>query len=148
MPGMKKGDERGYMLLNSLLDLALLLTLLPLVALFFVFIRSYSEDSDPRHLEWQLFAADFQTYLTEIDSIKVINNGGGVRIVQQETEYDIESYTTFIRKQKFRLGHEIMLTGLEQCYFQIEGRRLFVSARFSSGITKRAEYVFTHPELQ
>ena len=145
MPGLKKSDESGYMLLNSLLDLAVLLTLLPLIALFFVFVRSYSEDIDRRHLEWQLFAVDFQTYLIGIDSIEVINNGGGIRIMQQETEYDIESYTTLIRKQKFRLGHEVMLTGLEHCYFRLEGKRLFVNAKFSSGITKRAEYVFTHP---
>lgn len=148
MPGLKKNDERGYMLLNSLFDLTLLLTLLPLIVLFFVFIRSFSEDTNFRHSEWQLFVADFQTYLTEVDSIEVINNGGGIRIMQYDTEYDIESYQTLIRKQKFRLGHEIMLTGLDHCSFKIEGKRLFIHAEFSNGVTKQAEYVFTHTQLQ
>ncbi|RNF41062.1 ComGF family competence protein [Planococcus salinus] len=145
MPGLKLLDNRGYMLLQSLLDLALLLTLLPLIVLFFLFALSFSQDLDSQHLEWQLFTIDFQTYLYEVDSIELINDGGGIRVMHQGTEYDIESYGTFIRKQKFRLGHEIMLTEIDHCFFEIKERRLFITAHLSSGITKRAEYVITPP---
>jgi competence protein ComGF len=138
-------DEKGFAFISSLMDLLVLLLLLPLIVLFFHFALSFSESLDPKQLEWQLFTEDLRTYLHGIDSIEVINNGGGIRIIQNGEEFDIESYPQLIRKQKFRQGHESMLTGVESCSFLVSGTKLTVQAKFSNGLAEEAEYVLTPP---
>lgn len=138
-------DEKGFTFLNALFDLLLLLTLLPLIVLFFTFASSFSEDLDKKHLEWLLFTEDLQSYLYQSDSIEIINNGGGVRIVQKGIEYDIEVYGKFIRKQKNDQGHEIMLTDLDSFRFRLEESSLDIQADFSSGVSVQGEYAITGP---
>jgi competence protein ComGF len=145
MPRLKKGDEKGFLFLDSLMDLAVLMLLLPLIVLFFSFAMSFFHALNPKELEWRLFADELRVYLHGIDSIEEINNGGGIRIIQKSEEYDIESYPQLVRKQKFRQGHEVMLTGVENCLFQVEGTKLTVRAKFSNGLTEEAEYVLTRP---
>jgi len=142
MPGIKL-DERGFAFLSSLADLLVLLLLLPLIVLFYSFALSFSEALDPKKLEWQLFAGEMRAYFHQIDSIELINSGGGVRVIQKGEEFDIESYPGLVRKQKFRQGHETMLTGVESCTFAIDGTKLTVRAKFLNGSTEEAEYVLT-----
>ncbi|MGI2326592.1 competence type IV pilus minor pilin ComGF [Planococcus sp. YIM B11945] len=138
-------SEKGMLFLNSLFDLAVLLVLLPLIVLFFSFALSFSEDLDAKQLEWLLFTEDLRSYLTQVDSVEAITSGSGIRIIQQGTEYDIESYANVLRKQKFREGHEIMLTGVKTCQFLLDGDRLTVQLEFSTGQREEAEYRVTHP---
>lgn len=145
---MKNLGERGFTLLNALLELMALMIFLPLIVLFFGFMAHFSSETDAQLAEWHLFAADFQGYLTEIDSIEIINNGGGVRIVRGAEEFDIEMYDRFLRKQKFRQGHEIMLTDVRDCRFMLNGPLLSVRAELYNGTVEEAEFVFTHPQEQ
>lgn len=137
--------EKGFAFLNSLIDLMVLMLLLPLIVLFFSFAITFSEALNPKRLEWQLFTEELRVYLHQIDSIEVINNGGGIRIIQKGEEYDIESYPQVIRKQKLRQGHELMLTGVESSSFRVDGTKLKIRVKFSGGLTEEAEYVITRP---
>lgn len=145
---MKKLGEGGFTLLNALLELMILLIFLPLIVLFFAFMIHFSAETDAQAAEWHLFAADFQSYLSNIDSVEIINNGGGVRIVRGTEEYDIEIYDRYLRKQKFGQGHEIMLTDVKTCRFTLDGPLLTVRAELSNGTVEEAEYAFTHPKEQ
>ncbi|MGO1059085.1 competence type IV pilus minor pilin ComGF [Planococcus sp. FY231025] len=145
---MKRLGEGGFTLLNALLELMVLMIFLPLVALFFGYMIHFSAETDVQTAEWHLFTADFQSYLHRVDSLEIINNGGGVRIVRDAEEYDIELYDRFLRKQKFRQGHEIMLTDIKGCRFTIDGNKLSLRAEMSNGTVEQAEYVFTHSEGQ
>lgn len=145
---MKRIGERGFTLLNTLLELMALMIFLPLIVLFFGFMVHFSAETDSQIAEWHLFTADFQSYLVDVDSVEIINNGGGVRIVRQAEEFDIEMYDQFLRKQRFRQGHEIMLTDVRNCRFAIAGTSLVVRAELSNGTVEEAEYVFTHPKEQ
>lgn len=140
-----KGDERGFAFVNSLMDLMVLLLLLPLIVMFFSFSMSFSSSLSAKQLEWQLFSEELKVYLHGIDSIEEINNGGGIRILQKGEEFDIESYPQLVRKQKFRQGHEPMLTGVESSSFAVDGTVLTVHVKFSDGTTEEAEYVITAP---
>src|SRR5690606_4552891 len=102
MQRVKRLDEKGFSFLTSLFDLLVLMTMLPLIVLFYGFAVSFTEDLDPHRLEWQLFTSDLQGYLNSSDSLEIINEGSGVRIVQMGEEYEIEMYTDMIRKQKER----------------------------------------------
>lgn len=145
MQRVKRLDEKGFSFLTSLFDLLVLMTMLPLIVLFYGFAVSFTEDLDPHRLEWQLFTSDLQGYLNRSDSLEIINEGSGVRIVQMGEEYEIEMYTDMIRKQKERKGHEVMLTRIRHCSFSLEGDNLKIKVEFSTGTLEEAEYVFTRP---
>ncbi len=136
-------DEKGFAFLGSLVDLLALMLLLPLAAIFFSFALQFSESLDPKRLEWQLFSGELKAYLQDVDSIKEIDNGRGIRLIRKGEEFDIESYPQLVRKQKFQQGHELMLTGVESCSFRIEGSTLTLKTKFLNGLTEEAEYVFT-----
>ena len=138
-------NEKGFTFLTSLFEMMLLMMFLPLIVLFFIFMRGFFEEADPQAAEWYLFAGELQSYLSDAESLVVINNGAGVRIVQGGNEYDIESYDKFIRKQKFRQGHEVMLTGVKKASFSLRGHSLLLQAEFTNGIILEEEYVFTQP---
>ncbi|PSL41149.1 competence protein ComGF [Planomicrobium soli] len=138
-------NEKGFAFLSSLVDLMVLMLLLPLISLFYSFSMLFFASLDAKRLEWQLFSEELKVYLREIDSIEEINDGGGIRISRKGEEFDIESYPQLVRKQKFRQGHEPMLTGVENCSFRLDGTKLTVRAKFLNGLTEEAEYVFTYP---
>ncbi len=138
-------NEKGFTFLSSLFELMLLLLFLPLMVIFFLFVRGFFSEADPQTAEWFLFAGELQSYLTGIDSIAIINNGGGVRILQRGNEYDIESYDKFIRKQKFQQGHEVMLTKVKKTTFSLQGNRLMLRAEFTNGKILEEVYVYTYP---
>lgn len=138
-------DEKGFSFLTSIFDLLVLMTILPLIVLFFGFAKEFTEDLDAHQAEWQLFAVDFQGYLKDVESIEIINGGSGIRVIQLGEEYDIELYTDMIRKQKSRRGHEVMLTRVRLCSFSLEGTVLKVRTEFATGFIEEAEYVFTQP---
>lgn len=135
-------------MLNSLLELLLLMIFLPLVVLFFGFMMTFAKETDAKLVEWQLFSVDLQSYIAGTDSVEIINNGGGIRIIQQDAEYDIEKYEHSVRKQKHRQGHEIMLTRVKNCHFELDGSKLSIRVEFSNGIVEETEYVVTSPQMQ
>lgn len=141
----RAANENGFTFLTSIFELLLLLIFLPLIVLFFVFMMGFFKAADPQHAEWFLFAGELRAYLAGVDSITVINNGAGVRIVQGGDEYDIESYDKFIRKQKFRQGHEVMLTGVKKAGFSVVGNNVLLRTEFIDGTILEEEYVFTQP---
>ncbi|MDN7226830.1 competence type IV pilus minor pilin ComGF [Planococcus sp. N064] len=145
MHRIKTCDEKGFVLLNSLLELSILMIFLPIVVLFFGFMLSFSKEAEAKRVEWQLFSVELQSYLAGSDSVEIINNGGGIRAIQQSVEYDIELYEHSVRKQKFRQGHEIMLTRIKNCRFELDGQKLTVLAEFSNGVIGEADYVVTPP---
>lgn len=136
-------SQSGFTFLSNLMELVILLMLLPLITLFFLVAGSIFEAVDPKQLEWELFSADLRTYLDGITSIEVINGGAGIRTMQGEAEFDIELYDRLIRKQKFRQGHEIMLTGISRCRFEVRNGYLFLQASFTNGLEKDEQYAFT-----
>ncbi|WP_394119808.1 competence type IV pilus minor pilin ComGF [Planococcus donghaensis] len=139
-------DEQGFSFITSIFDMLVLLTMLPLIVLFYSFALSFTEDLDPHQVEWQLFAIDLQSYLNNSDSLEIINGGSGIRVVQMGEEFDIELYTDMIRKQKDRKGHEVMLTRVRSCHFSLAGNTLKVRTEFTTGSLEEAEYVFTQPQ--
>lgn len=138
-------DEKGFSFLTSVFDLLVLMTLLPLIVLFYGFAISFTADLDPHRPEWQLFAIDLQSYLNNSESIAIINGGSGVRVIQMGEEYDIELYTDMIRKQRAGRGHEVMLTRVRNSSFSLEGDTLKIRIEFTTGTLEEAEYVVTQP---
>lgn len=138
-------SKAGFIYFDVLIDLVLIAAIMPLIILFYLYTAVYMEDLDAGEMEWRLFTAEMQSYLTDIDTIKIINGGTGFRVIQADVEYDIEVYSSLIRKQKFNQGHEIMVTGISKCHFSIEGKILKISVIRSNGKEERSEYAITGP---
>ncbi|WP_195913927.1 competence type IV pilus minor pilin ComGF [Planomicrobium sp. YIM 101495] len=136
-------SQKGFTFLSSLTELMILLLLLPLITLFFLVAGSISEALDPKQLEWELFTADFRSYLNDVESIEVINRGTGIRTVRGEDEFAIGQYEQLIRKQRFEKGHEIMLTGVKECRFELQDGYLAVRVIFTNGLEKDEQYAVT-----
>ncbi|WP_050789203.1 competence type IV pilus minor pilin ComGF [Planococcus donghaensis] len=145
MHRLRRLDEKGFSFLTSIFDVMVLMTLLPLIVLFFSFAIQFKQDVDPHRAEWQLFVIDLQSYLHRSDTIEVINGGSGIRVVQRVEEFDIELYTNMMRKQKSQKGHEVMLTRVSQCSFSLDGNKVKIRIKFTTGNIEEAEYVFTKP---
>ncbi|MCJ1908821.1 competence type IV pilus minor pilin ComGF [Planococcus ruber] len=143
---LKRLNEDGFTFIGSLFELFILMAFLPLIVIFFSLMIHVDKQTDAGNAEWHLFSYELQSYLTKVDSIEVINSGSGIRIMQEEVEYDIELYGNMLRKQKFRQGHEVMATKLKSCSFRLNGTNLMVFAVFANGRTAEAEYVYTHAE--
>lgn len=141
----RTGIEKGFIYFNVLMDLVLVAAIMPLIILFYMYTAGFMEDLDAGKMEWLLFTAELQNYLTDVDSIQIINGGTGFRVVQEGIEYDVEVYSSLIRKQKFKQGHEIMATGISSCNFSIDGRMLKIVAIRSNGTEERSEYAITGP---
>lgn len=141
-------NDKGFVFMHTLFDLLLMMIFLPLIVLFFSFMVSFSKDTEAYLLEWQLFTAEFQSYLTAVDSLVLINEGKGIRIVRGADEYDIELYSNMVRKQRFNKGHEVMLTNIKNCRFEIRGNRILLHVQFLHGPDEEVEYVYTHPEVE
>lgn len=137
--------QRGFVYLNVLLDLILVAALMPLIVLFYLYTANYMEDLEAGRIEWRLFSSELQSYLSSVDSIRIINEGTGFKVVQNNEEYDIEQYGSFIRKQRFILGHEIMMTGIKNCTFSLEGNILKINVLLLNGSEERSEYAITGP---
>lgn len=140
-------NDKGFVFMHTLFDLLLMMIFLPLIVLFFGFMVSFSKETEAHLLEWQLFTTEFQSYLTAVDSLEIINSGGGIRVVQEGIEYDIELYANMVRKQKFSQGHEVMLTNIKNCRFEIRGNRILLHVQFLRGPDEEVEYVYTYPEV-
>lgn len=148
MSGIKKWklrSEAGFIYFDALIDLVLTAAILPLIVLFYLYTTEYMKDLDAGEMEWRLFTAEMQSYLTDIDTIEIINDGTGFRVSRGADQYDIEAYSSLIRKQSFGLGHEIMVTGISKCHFSIEGKTLKISVIRSNGKEESSEYAITGP---
>lgn len=144
---MHRLNDKGFVFMHTLFDIMLMMIFLPLIVLFFSFMASFSKETKAHLLEWQLFTVDFQSYLTAVDSLEIINEGKGIRVVRGKDEYDIELYANMVRKQKFDKGHEVMLTNIKNCRFVINGNRVVLHVQFLHGPDEEVEYVFTYPEV-
>lgn len=136
-------SQSGFTFLSNLMELMILLLLLPLITLFFLAVGSISASLDPKQLEWELFTADFRTYLDDVNSIELINQGTGIRMVRGEDEFAIAHYEQLVRKQRFGKGHEIMLTGVKECRFELKEGYLVVRVLFTNGLEKDEQYAVT-----
>lgn len=140
--------SKGYTLIDALFQLLVLM----LFSQIIFFYTLWMKDSERLFLqreeeEWELFSLDVEQFLINVQHLEEQANQSGIRIIQNEVEYDIEFTGTQIRKQKNRLGHEPMLLHITKGEFQIIGNKLTITVEFDNGMTKERMYeVLLSPE--
>ena len=134
-------NSEGYTFIDAILQLSVLLLFSQLILLYSVWFKHVEEHflhAEP--IEWEMFSLDIESYISTVTSIKEQVNQTGIRFVIDGEEFDVECYQSLIRKQKNRLGHEPMLTGLSSCKLKLLGNQVIIQVEFENGRKEERTY--------
>ncbi|WP_075618073.1 competence type IV pilus minor pilin ComGF [Paenisporosarcina indica] len=126
--------NRGYTLVDAIIQLVVLLLFSQLLMFYYVWFNQIENNFVlTEEIEWEMFALDMESYLSSVTTLEEQEDRTGIRFTKDGQEFDIECSSTVIRKQKFRLGHEIMLTGIKLCKLEVLQDQVVVQVEFSNG---------------
>lgn len=134
-------DNRGYTLIESLLQLVLFVVFVHLFILFIFWKepieRQFANMSDTA---WEMFAVDLQDSIADVEEFKVHEGGRGIQFLTGRGRIDIEYRSGVIRKLVDGLGHVPFLTGVYTIRFTFDGMVLFVDATMLDGTRKERTF--------
>ncbi len=126
--------SKGYTLVDAIFQLTILLLFSHLLLMYFLWFSQIERHFfQTEAVDWEMFSLDFESYISFVTAIEGQFNNTGIRFVKNGEEYDIECYPSLIRKQKNRLGHEPMLTGVKLCKIQLVEEKVLIQVEFLSG---------------
>lgn len=138
-------DEKGYTLIEGIIQLSVLMLFSQVFAVTMWWLYKMEENvTNPMETEWALFVQNVETYLNDIDSLVIQREQPGIRFHKLGEEYDIELYSSLIRKQKNRLGHEQLMLQVESLSVSIEGKSLRFFVTFLNGMEKEHTFYVTY----
>ncbi|WP_313893831.1 competence type IV pilus minor pilin ComGF [Psychrobacillus sp.] len=144
---LNKLNEGGYTLLESIIQLSVLLLFSQLFTLTIgLLFKAEDYVTNPIDTEWALFIRDVESYLNDVEILTIQREDIGVRFRKGEEEFDIELYQDLIRKQKNRLGHEQMLLRVKSISTTLDGPFLRFSVEFTNGVKKEHTFYVTYRE--
>lgn len=136
---IKLGNESGYTLLESILQLLIMIIFIHLFVLFFFWKgtidRSYG---DYKLTEWELFSAELQIILSEVDDFNLAEKGFSFK--KNTNTYQINQSGSVIRQQKLGDGHIPLLTGVQTTHFSFDGIYLTVTATMLDDTVKERSF--------
>jgi competence protein ComGF len=133
--------SRGYTFIDAILQLSVLMLFSQLILFYSVWFKQverYFFHAEP--IEWEIFSLDIESYVSTVTTMGEQLNQNGIRFVKNGEEFDIECYQSSIRKQKNRLGHEPMLTGLNSCKVLLIGDQVIIQVVFENGRNEERTY--------
>ena len=139
---LRKSNESGYTLIESLFQLMIFVILAQFILLFFVWKqpidRFYANSS---LTEWELFSVEFQQILTNVQEFEVQNGVNGIRIKNIQGVIYFEQNNDVIRKRVHGTGHVPYLTNVESIIFELNEHTLLTNVTFSNGTRKERGFV-------
>jgi competence protein ComGF len=133
--------SRGYTFIDAILQLSVLMLFSQLILFYSVWFKQVERHffhAEP--IEWEIFSLDIESYVSIVTTMGEQLNQNGIRFVKNGEEFDIECYQSSIRKQKNRLGHEPMLTGLNSCKVLLIGDQVIIQVVFENGRNEERTY--------
>lgn len=133
--------DRGYTLVDAVIQLAVLLLFSQLILFYSVWFTQVEKHFfQSVSLEWEMFSLEMEKILFSVNMIEEQVNQTGIRLKKDGVEYEIECYPSLIRKQKNRLGHEPLLTGVKKCKFRVDGDQVIAQVEFLNGRKEERAY--------
>jgi competence protein ComGF len=134
---MKKMDERGYTLLESIFQLLIMTAFIHLFLLFFLWKgpieRQYADYSST---QWELFSAELQQLLADVSEIQLMNAGKAIHLRNHRGSIDIEQSGSVIRKRVTGNGHIPLLTDIRSVTYTFDSKTLTVFVTMLDGSIK------------
>ena len=113
--------ESGYTLLDSLFQLAIAFTFLHVLVLFFYWKQTIEHQyGNAASTEWELFTAELQTALAEVESISLSADGRALTYVNERGVQTISRSGTVIRRTVDFQGHIPLFTNIRSIQFTLE----------------------------
>lgn len=134
-------SSKGYTFIDAILQLSVLMLFSQMILFYSVWFKQIEKQffhAEP--IEWEMFSLDIESSVSTVTTIGEQVNQLGIRFVNNGEEFDIECYQSLIRKQKNRLGHEPMLTGLNSCELQLIGNQVLIQVEFENGRKEERTY--------
>lgn len=133
--------EEGYTLLETIFQVMIFAMFTQLFVLFFYWKapieRQYTDFSA---LQWEIFAADVQNELVQLQAIELVRAGKGVRFRTERGVIVIEEGNQVIRKTIDSKGHIPLLTDVSSTKFTLSGSTLLVEAVMQNGTRKERDF--------
>ncbi|WP_153722346.1 competence type IV pilus minor pilin ComGF [Sporosarcina cascadiensis] len=137
---MKRKNEKGFSLLESLIQLLIFSMLIQLTVLFFYWKAPIQSSYQSDFLgEWELFSLELQQLLKEVEYVEGPMNTS-VSFKTEKGLVTIQLYNQLIRKVVSGQGHVPLLVDVASCQFTVEGNRLQVSVERLDGIKKERTF--------
>ena len=113
--------ESGYTLLDSLFQLIIAFTFLHLLVLFFYWKQTIEQHyGTASSAEWELFTAELQTSLAQVESISLSADGQALMYVNERGVQTISRSGTVIRRTVDFQGHIPLYTNIRSLQFNLE----------------------------
>lgn len=141
-------DEKGYTLLESLFQLAIMAIFLQFVVLFY-FWKAPIENQlqDYSSVEWELFAIDLQSYIADVKEFHITKEGRAIYFIIDRGEIEIGQSGSVIRKTVFGMGHIPLYTNVRSVHFSRSGEFLNVQVTMTDGqVRERGFVIGIYPE--
>ncbi|GKV64597.1 MULTISPECIES: competence type IV pilus minor pilin ComGF [unclassified Sporosarcina] len=137
---MNNGNEKGFSLLESLIQLLIFSILVQLAVLFFYWKApvqsSYQEDFLG---EWELFSLELQQLLQEVEYVMEPTDRS-ISFKSEKGLVTIQVYQQLIRKVVTGKGHVPLLTRVKSCTFSVDGNLLHVAVERVDGMKKERTF--------
>lgn len=133
-------NERGYTLLEALLQLVVFVLIAHLVVFIMLwFAEMKTTVLSNEQSKWELFVYDLNMYLHDISSFTIRQDQKRITFQAADAIHQIDCYSNIIRDQVSG-GHVPMLIGINKCQFQYEKDMLTVAVELPSGIKKERTF--------
>jgi competence protein ComGF len=134
-------NDKGYTFAVAIIQLSVLLLFAHLLAIYFIWFKQTGQQFfQSEKIEWEMFSLDLENTFSSVETTNAQNIDNGIRYNTGESENDIECYSSLIRKQKNRTGHEPLLTGLILCKLKIVNDQVHVQVEFENGKKEERTY--------
>lgn len=135
--------EGGFTLLDALYHLVVFILFSQLIIYIFIWIQKQNDIYlTDRHTTWELFVYDFQSYLVNVEEIKVTGYEDIVEITYKDGSNSIQigQLKDVIRKQVDYVGNVPMLIGIQNLRFNLVGNDLKMTVKYPSGVIKERTF--------
>lgn len=135
-------NEAGHTLFEAILHIVIFALFAQLFVLFFYWKAPIDRQyKNPSKVAWEMFAADFQDEILQVDSMEVIRSGEGIRFQTARGIIIIELGNQVIRKRVDGLGHVPLITEVVRTNFTLKDPILQVEVLMEDGTQMERDFI-------
>ncbi|CAM3122983.1 competence type IV pilus minor pilin ComGF [Filibacter tadaridae] len=139
---LNSSDEGGYSLLESMFHLLIMAIFIQFFLLFFFWKGPIERQyADYTSTEWELFAVDMQSVLSDVTAIDDPLDGSSLRLWKGTDSIIIEQRSSTIRKRVKENGHIPLFTNVKEVTFSLDGSTLTTDVLMVDGTRKGRSFV-------
>ncbi|AXH99020.1 hypothetical protein DV702_04295 [Sporosarcina sp. PTS2304] len=137
---MKKLNEKGFSLFESMIHLLLFTILIQLTIVFYFWKAPVQVVYQEELLsDWEVFSLEVQEMLEEV-SIVEAPTATSVSFYNERGKITLQTYKQMIRKLVNGDGHVPLLVDLASCQFSIDNNQLTIAVKKTDGTTKEGTF--------